>query len=104
TSGMKSDMLFILASKPLFNMKPKHIILGLLLFSQSLFSCTSIGNAEEKRVDESQGQESATSTSSEVKILNKWELPEVLKEVSGIAYLEENLFACVQDEDGKIFI
>lgn len=33
-----------------------------------------------------------------------WELPSVLKEVSGIAYMDENRFACIQDEDGIIFI
>lgn len=33
-----------------------------------------------------------------------WELPSVLKEVSGIAYIDENRFACIQDEDGVIFI
>lgn len=39
-----------------------------------------------------------------VNIVQKWELPEVLKEVSGIAYLDGNRFACVQDEEGAIFI
>ena len=34
----------------------------------------------------------------------KWELPSALKEVSGIAYLDDQRFACVQDEDGIIFI
>ncbi|MDX5347315.1 MAG: SdiA-regulated domain-containing protein [Hymenobacteraceae bacterium] len=39
-----------------------------------------------------------------VVVLQKWDLPEVLREVSGIAYLAENRFACVQDEKGSIFI
>jgi uncharacterized protein YjiK len=39
-----------------------------------------------------------------VNIVQKWELPDVLKEVSGIAYIDEARFACVQDEDGTIFI
>ena len=38
------------------------------------------------------------------KVVNKWELPEVLEEVSGISWLSENKIACVQDEDGIIFI
>lgn len=37
-------------------------------------------------------------------ITNKWILPSVLDEVSGIAWLSENTFACIQDEDGIIFI
>ena len=38
------------------------------------------------------------------RIEQKWDLPEELKEVSGIAYLDQNRFACVQDEDGIVFI
>jgi|25_taG_2_1085351.scaffolds.fasta_scaffold03031_5 uncharacterized protein YjiK len=38
------------------------------------------------------------------KILQKWELPEVLNEISGIAWIGNNRVACVQDEDGIIFI
>ena len=37
-------------------------------------------------------------------IIRKWDLPEVLEEVSGIHYLSDNKMACVQDEDGIIFI
>ena len=37
-------------------------------------------------------------------IIRKWDLPEILEEISGIHYLSENKIACVQDEDGIIFI
>ena len=37
-------------------------------------------------------------------ILQKWDLPEVLKEISGIAWIGNNRVACVQDEDGILFI
>lgn len=37
-------------------------------------------------------------------IENTWELPDVLREISGLAYLEDDLFACIQDEDGIIYI
>lgn len=40
----------------------------------------------------------------EVEISQKWELPEILDEVSGIFLLENNRMACVQDEQGIIFI
>ncbi|HYH14511.1 MAG TPA: SdiA-regulated domain-containing protein [Flavisolibacter sp.] len=36
--------------------------------------------------------------------LGYWELPNTLKEVSGIKYLGNNRFACIQDEMGTIFI
>ncbi|WP_299700312.1 SdiA-regulated domain-containing protein [uncultured Pontibacter sp.] len=35
---------------------------------------------------------------------NSWELPAVLREVSGIALLPNGTMACIQDEEGKIFI
>ena len=54
------------------------------------------------------GIESKTSSSrvetSSVSIEKKWELPEILREVSGIAYMGDNRMACIQDEDGIIFI
>ena len=34
----------------------------------------------------------------------QWELPAELREVSGIAFLEKDLLACVQDEEGTIFL
>ncbi len=34
----------------------------------------------------------------------QWELPDQLREISGIALVQENLMACVQDEDGLIFL
>ena len=37
-------------------------------------------------------------------IEQKWELPEILEEISGITYFALNRIACVQDEDGTIFI
>jgi uncharacterized protein YjiK len=39
-----------------------------------------------------------------IKILKKWDLPEVLKEISGIAYIDAKHFACIQDEIGIIYI
>ena len=38
------------------------------------------------------------------KITQTWNLPKSLDEISGIAWLSENKIACVQDEDGIIFI
>lgn len=39
-----------------------------------------------------------------LKIVQRWDLPVVLKEVSGIASIDSVRFACVQDEVGSIFI
>lgn len=39
-----------------------------------------------------------------LEIVEKWNLPEILDEVSGIAMIDKNRIAAVQDEDGIIFI
>ena len=56
-------------------------------------------NGEKKGKKERKGEQP-----SEVRIVKKWLLPEVLREVSGIAYLDAQRFATVQDEEGTIFI
>ena len=43
-------------------------------------------------------------TSDDYQVLQKWRLPNVLEEVSGIAWLEDGRIACIQDENGIIFI
>lgn len=40
----------------------------------------------------------------EYDIKNKWELPKELNEVSGITWLDDGNLACIQDEEGIIFI
>jgi uncharacterized protein YjiK len=42
--------------------------------------------------------------SNAVKVEETWKLPSILKEVSGIAFLEPDKIACVQDERGSIYI
>ena len=60
---------------------------------------------KENAMDKGKKSKIAKATDSyEVKVVSKWEVPDVLREVSGIAYLGPNRFACVQDERGTIFI
>lgn len=42
-------------------------------------------------------------TDGAIRILDRWDLPAELKEISGIALAGPDLFACVQDEAGEIF-
>lgn len=44
------------------------------------------------------------SGSKDIQILQKWELPEILEEISGIAMIDQERIAAVQDEEGIIFI
>ncbi|WP_298247891.1 SdiA-regulated domain-containing protein [uncultured Christiangramia sp.] len=68
------------------------IILGVLVFAGGLiFSFEGKGNF-------SPGEDYT------YRIDAKWELPDILEEVSGIEWLDENKIACIQDEDGIIFI
>lgn len=53
---------------------------------------------------DSRGTTEGVKESESVKIEKKWELPKILREVSGIAHMGNNKIACVQDEDGIIFI
>lgn len=69
-----------------------------MIFSTS-FSCNS-KTADNKKKDEKTINES----SGAITVEEKWEVPSELKEVSGIAYMDNNRFACVQDEDGKVYI
>lgn len=45
-----------------------------------------------------------TENQTDYKIVDKWELPSHLEEVSGIDWVSESKIACVEDEDGIIFI
>lgn len=38
------------------------------------------------------------------KIIRKWDMPVELEEISGINYIHSEKMACVQDEEGSIFI
>lgn len=40
----------------------------------------------------------------DLKIQKTWELPDELEEISGFSFISANRIACIQDEDGKIFI
>lgn len=41
---------------------------------------------------------------SDLIVLKTWELPDSLREISGISHLSDSKMACIQDEDGIIFI
>ena len=44
------------------------------------------------------------SDKSSIKILTSWLLPKELLEVSGISWMDEERFSCIQDELGKVYI
>lgn len=52
----------------------------------------------------SEQTKTAEQTSADIVITKKWDLPKILTEISGLAYIDDDRFACVQDELGTIFI
>ena len=69
------------------------ITVGLLLIT-AVFFYTIKDEAEDYRA----------SISKDIVVEQTWQLPAALKEVSGIAFLEQDKIACVQDEKGSVFI
>jgi uncharacterized protein YjiK len=59
---------------------------------------------KDKKIGEKGKEDNGANIVSKVLILEKWDLPSDLKEVSGITYIDDQRFACIQDEEGKIFI
>ncbi|MFD2164610.1 SdiA-regulated domain-containing protein [Paradesertivirga mongoliensis] len=59
-------------------------------------------NDKKEKKDKKNKEEPAGSP--DIQVLNKYDVPSVLKEISALVYLDKNRFACVQDELGKIFI
>ncbi len=74
-------------------MKFLKYILGLII-SFFIWAC----NPKKK-------QENTTSAASiSLKEVNRINLPDKLKEISGLSYVSNNVYACVNDEKGKLFL
>ncbi len=88
-------------------MKRKIIGVGVLLTALTIFFREDVGglfasvNSKEVHAGTSKDH---TSSAYSVDVMKQWHLPQELNEVSGIAYIGDNRFACVQDEEGYIFI
>lgn len=76
------------------------------LFANTSGTSSAILNQpEQEKQKESKEEKSSKETQKgEVRIVERWEMPAQLTEISGIAYMSKNRFASVQDEVGKIFI
>ncbi|KAA3436617.1 hypothetical protein [Rufibacter hautae] len=86
-------------------MKRIQIICLSLLLSMAALACENNkahGFADEKP-KKAKKKKTLESASAGVQVHQKWEVPPILREVSGIAFLGEGRFACVQDEAGVIF-
>ena len=88
------------------------LMIGVFVFWKDVKSMSGIKSApekdkkenQEKKSDKKSSKANGGSKTSDVVILQTWELPSDLMEVSGIAYIDDQRFACIQDEAGTIFI
>lgn len=71
-------------------------LLGMFIFKTT---GSLISDAPKIGIEKTSGQKATNIT-----IVKKWEMPKSLIEISGLSYLDDQRFACVQDELGKIFI
>lgn len=72
----------------------KKIILGILGITLVLVGIFSFKGKTSENLSQEPGYE----------ILQKWDLPAELNEISGLTWIGEDRVACIQDEDGIIFI
>lgn len=54
--------------------------------------------------EKGEGQNASGSGGTDVRILERWDMPTNLTEISGISLVSPTIFACVQDEAGEIFL
>ena len=83
-------------------MKTFNIFWLTMALAAGLFSCDSSQADKPKKKDKKESK-NETGTSN-ITVLEKWEMPGILREVSGIEFIDKNRFACVQDESGVVFI
>ncbi|WP_207532403.1 hypothetical protein [Desertivirga arenae] len=74
-------------------------------FSGSSVSAQTEEGKESKKDKKKKKDKSKDDEPSEgIVIRQKWDMPDVLKEISALTYIDRDRFGCVQDEIGKIFI
>jgi uncharacterized protein YjiK len=78
-------------------------LLGLLTNTKDgiLFLAESKNKTVKNKEDETNSRELTTTG---VAVIKRWEMPKELTEISGLSYIDDKRFACVQDELGTIFI
>ncbi len=89
------------------------LVLGLLAYKNTTNTMPEITLGDSEKSDEKKDKkdkknkkkdEKEELSTSSFKVLEIYTLPEILSEVSDISHVKDNLFACVQDELGTIFI
>ena len=77
-----------------------HLFIVILAIITTV-SCANSYNEQKSAETVTKAQKSSTE---DYTIVNIWKMPKILNEVSGISWISDNTIACVEDEDGIIFI
>ena len=77
------------------------LLAGLLGMTISKTSDVYFSDGSKTNMTETDRKESAGAA---ITVIKKWQLPDQLTEISGLSNIDQQRFACVQDELGKIFI
>ena len=81
----------------------KSVFLALLvLIGTGMVLC--FGNVKRPGASRKNQKEINVPDPGTITVTKKWDLPATLAEISGLAYITGDKFACVQDEIGTIFI
>ena len=76
-----------------------------VLLSNKTDALSFLGNSKPKTEKTKKGKtDMQVQASTGITVAKKWDMPKQLLEISGLSYIDEQRFACVQDELGTIFI
>lgn len=76
---------------------------GPRLQGENSLDLLSKGDIEKKEVKGEKNDLEEETIKGNMQVVEKWDMPEELREISALTYLGDGLFACVQDEEGSIF-
>ncbi len=85
-------------------MNYRKFIPHLFIVTLAIILTISCANSYNGQSDEKDKTTIKKKSKKDYTIVNTWEMPKVLNEVSGISWISNNTIACVEDEDGIIFI
>ncbi|WP_298326046.1 SdiA-regulated domain-containing protein [uncultured Dokdonia sp.] len=85
-------------------MNYRKYIPHLFIVTLAIILTISCANSYNGQSDEKEKTTIQKKSKEDYTINNTWKMPEILNEVSGISWISENTIACVEDEDGIIFI
>lgn len=85
-------------------MNYRKYIPHLFIVTLAIILIISCANSYNSQSDEKEKTTIQKKSKEDYTIINTWKMPEILNEVSGISWISENTIACVEDEDGIIFI